>query len=805
MIKHQFKQIFRSIVRHKSFSFINLLGLSVGVAAVLILCLIALYENSFDSFHSQSDNIYRVVSENNRATGVEYDAAVPYPTGRFLREEQPGIKVTQIHFSDEIQISHDNGEPWIEENVIFADSLFFEVLNFKEVDDFWIAGNKETALDHPKQVILTQSKANEIFGQQNPIGELLNIDNKTDVEVVGIVSDPPATSHLPFSMIISFSTLNDDFLGGLDINSFNFTASGYSYVRLQEQQDTAIVEIALNSIVTRENASEHADNLKMSLQPISAIHFDPRFEENNPSYTVSPKYLTMLMLLGGFILLIACVNYINLSTSHAFTKSKEVGIKKTIGASKKQLFLHYMLETFTVTTIATAVGFIMVILLLPTVNTVLGKSLVVNLLLEPLFLLFLVLLLLVISFISGAYPALVLSGFNPIQALKNRAITPGKSSVVFRKGLVVFQFATSIALIICTLVISRQMEYFQNKELGFNKEAVIEVRLPENDSIKREKFRSILETQPGIEEITFALGAPISGSGLGVSMTAPQLPATSEYTTKIIPSDGTYQDTYEMDMVAGRWFLPSEEKNIGSAVVVNEALTRLLGFQDPEKALGQTIELGLNSMRPTIVGVTKDFHSSSLHEDISPVALTPFPYFYYAAGIRIYPGNMETTLSKIESAWRTVYPKNVYEMAFIDETLAKSYRQEKKDFQIFQAFSFISIFICCIGLYGLVSFLVISKTKEIGIRKVLGASISGIVMLLSRDFLKLILIALLIASPVAWYFMRDWLQDFAYRIDIGWEVFVTAGVFALFVAFLTVSYQAIKAAMSNPVKNLRTE
>ena len=805
MLRHQLKLIFRSLIRHKSFTFINLLGLSVGIAAVVILLLVAFYENSFDNLHSENQNVYRIVSHTERGIGAELEATVPYPTGRFLREERPGLKITQIHFSDDTQVNVENRQPSIEKNVIFADSLFFEVLDFAKVEDFWISGNKETALDNPRQAVITRSKAKELFGEKNPVGELLNIDNKVDVKVVGVVKDPPPNNHLPFSMIISFSTLNDELLGGLDVNSFDFTASGYTYVRLQDQQETAGIEAALQNIIKRKSNPESVRKEEMLLQPISEIHFDPSYEESNPSYTVSSKYLAMLLLLGGFILLVACVNYINLSTSFAFTKSKEVGIKKTIGASKKQLFFHYMLETFAVTAVAAILGVVLAILVLPKVNSILEKSLDLSLILNPLFLGGTLLLVLVISFISGVYPALVLSGFNPVNSLKNQIVLPGKSSVLFRKGLVVFQFTTSIGLIICTLIISRQMEYFQDKELGFNKEAVVEVRLPENDSLKREKFRNLIQEQPGVEEITFGLGAPISGSGLGVGLKAAQLPETSNYTTKVIPSDRTYKDTYEMEMLAGRWFLPSEEKNIGTAVVVNEEMTKLLGFDDPAAALGHTIELGLNNIRPNIVGVTENFHTSSLHEDISPVAMTPFPYFYYASGIRIHPGDMRNTLSQIESAWRSIYPKNVYEMAFIDETLAADYRQEKKDYQLFRAFSFISIFICCIGLWGLISFVVVRKTKEIGIRKVLGASVSGIVVLLSRDFLKLIVIALLIASPIAWYFMSDWLQDFAYRINIGWLVFVTAGFFALLIAFVTVSCQAIKAAMSNPVQNLRTE
>jgi putative ABC transport system permease protein len=805
MFKHNFKQIVRSLWLHKSFTLINLLGLSVGLGAVTLIFLIADYENSFDSFHSESEQVYRIVTKRDRANDEEYNANAPYPTGQFLRAEYPGVQATQIHFSDNMNVRIGEEAPFVEKNIVFADSLFFKVLDFAEIEDFWVAGNPATALEAPGQAILTEGTAQKYFGAKNPIGQLFRLDNKVDVEVVGIIREVPRANHLPFTMLVSYATLNDDLVSGLDISSWNFTSGGYTYVRLDDKTSSAGVERALHAIIQRNADNEASKKNNMYLQQIGQIHFDPTFEDSNPTYTVSPKYLRMLVLLGAFIILIACINYINLSTSFAFTKSKEVGIRKTIGASKGQLFLHYMLETFALTFVAAILGVSLALLLLPTVNQVLDKSITALPLLELPFLLAALASMLLITFISGAYPALILSGFNPIASLKNQQAMPGKSSVLFRKALVVFQFTTSIALIICTLVIARQMEFFQNKELGFNKEAVVEVPLPERDTVKAESFRSLLQNQSGIQHLSFCLGAPISDNGLGVSMSAPELPADGGHSARVIPCDIAYKETYEMELLAGRWFLPSEEKNIGTAVVVNRTLANTLGYSNPEEALGKSIQLGLNSMKPVIIGVTEDFHTSSLHEDIGAVALTPFPYFYAAAGIRMHPGNMKNTLAGIKSAWEKVYPENVYEVQFVDETLAARYEQESRDYQLFKAFAVISIFICCIGLWGLIAFVVVRKTKEIGIRKVLGASISGIVLLLSKDFLRLVGLALLIASPIAWYFMSNWLEDFAYRINIGWEVFALAGMFALLLAFITISYQAVRAASANPVNSLRTE
>jgi ABC-type antimicrobial peptide transport system permease subunit len=802
MIIHSLKQILRSLKRHKSFTGINLMGLSIGIAAVLLLFMLSRYEKGFDRLHKE-DGVYRVVRKDRQAGVDQYSGAVPYPTAKFLRSEIPGLKVTQTHLAEDINMRIGSEAPFEEENVLFADSLFFSVLDFGRIGNFWIRGDHH-ALSAPGKAIVTESAAQRYFGKKDPVGQVIRLDNKVDVEVVGLVRDVISKSHLPFNMIVSYSSLTPDF-NGIGFDQWGVVGNGYAYVKVDAAASRKKVETALRSIVQRSGENDRDRRISMYLQEIHAIHFDTTFESTNPSYTVSSRYLTMLLLLGGFIIMIACVNYINLSTSFAFTKSKEVGILKTIGASRKQLFFHYMLETVVVTTAATIAGFILAWLLLPTLNSMLQKSIPATMLLEWPFIAGAIAGIILISFISGIYPALILSGFNPVFSLKNQLAMPGRSSVLLRKALVVFQFTTSIALIICTMVISRQMDYFQKKELGFNKEAVVEVGLPAPDSTRIEKLRSLLSTTPGVENFSFCLGAPISDNGFNTSLAAPELPESVDYNVSIIPCDKAYLNTYGMKLLAGRWFLEGEEKNRGTAIVVNETMVKALGYRDPAEAIGKKIRIGVNDFNPVIIGVTKDFHTSSLHQDIGPVGMMPFNFFYYAAGIRLAPGQVKTSLAGIEKAWKQVYPESVYDLKFVDETLAERYEQERRDYDLFKAFSLISIFICCIGLWGLIAFVVVRKTKEIGIRKVLGASVQGIVLLLSKDFIRLILVALLVASPLAWYFMQKWLQDFAYRVDLSWWVFVLAGIFALFIAVATVSFQAIKAAVQNPVKNLRTE
>ena len=802
---HNIKQITRSLLRYKGFTFINLLGLSMGIAATVIILLISSFENSFDTFHKDSRNIYRIVTKAKQSNEDVYSANVPYPTGKFLRNELPGVPVTQIHFAGDMNVRIGKEDAFDEKNVVFADSLFFQVFDFSGVKKFWIRGNPATALSGPNKVILTEATAKKYFGDTNPVGQLIRLSNVADVEVSGIVRNIPPTTHFPMTMIVSYATFNKEFISGLNPESWTFTSNGYVYARIKDAAAVPAAERAIKSMVRKNTKEERYKREHWYLQSIKEIHFEPAFELSNPSYTVSRNYLRMLLLLACFIILVACVNYINLSSSLAFSKSKEVGIRKTIGASRTQLFFHYMLETVLVTTVAALIGLLIAALLLPLINRILDKSVSLQQLLDLRFIAGGIAGILLISLISGIYPALIVSGFNPITALKNRFILPGRGSALLRKTLVVFQFTTSIALIICTIVIARQMQYVQHKELGFNKESVIEVGLPKPDSVRIERFRMLIRDNPAIETFSFCLGAPVSDNGFGTSLEAPELPKNVDYNMQMIPCDMDYLETYGMKLVAGRWFLPGEEKNVGSALVVNETLVSMLGYKDPAAVIGKKILTGINRYSPTIIGVTQNFHTTSFHENIGPVGLMPFPYFYYAVAIRLKPGSLKTALADVESAWKQVYPESAYKMRFIDEVLAERYTREKTDYDLFKAFSVISIFICCIGLWGLIAFVVVRKTKEIGIRKVLGSSVRSIVYLLSKDFLKLVIIALVIASPIAWYFMNKWLQDFAYRISISWWIFIAAGLGALLIALITVSFQAVKAALSNPVKSLRTE
>jgi putative ABC transport system permease protein len=523
MITHALRQIFRSLWRYKSFTFINILGLAIGIAAVTLIFLIANYEKSFDQLSKNSKDIYRVVRKSQKGGTAEYSGAVPYPTAKFLRNEMPGVVASQIHYVNDVNIRIGNKTPFNETAVMFADSMFLDVFDFGNIEKFVVAGDARRALSAPGKAIITEGTAKRYFGNTNAIGQTVRLDARLDVEVAAVIKDIPSTTHLPFKLLVSYASLTKDFIAGFNLDQWGFVSNGYCYVRATDKAAPSEIERSLYAIVQKNAESDRDKREKYFLQPLSKIHFDPAFESSNPSYTVSPKYLTMLMLLGCFIIFIACINYINLSTSLAFSKSKEVGIRKTIGASKFQLFVYYLCETLVLTTIAAMIGFVIASLLVPAINGLLDKSIPVELLTSLRFIIGAIAGLIVVSFISGVYPALIMSGFKPIESLKNQLSMPTKSSTILRKSLVVFQFSTSIALIICTIIIARQMHYSHTKSLGFNKDAVVEIGLPSPDSTKIEAFRSLIQNQAGIQQISFCLGAPISDNGISTSLRAPEL------------------------------------------------------------------------------------------------------------------------------------------------------------------------------------------------------------------------------------------------------------------------------------------
>jgi putative ABC transport system permease protein len=804
MIKNYLITTLRNFVRHKSYSLINVVGLSIGVTACIVIYLLISYELSFDKFHSKYDNIYRVVEQSSRAGRTDFSGAVPYPLTPAFRNDFPDIPlVTAIDYHDEVLMKVGTEKRRVS-NVIFADSLFSDVFDFQ-----FLSGNPKVELGQPGKVFLTKSLADKIMHGKEHV--TIKLDNELQLEVAGIVADPPATSHLSFSMIVSFPSLTTDFMNGLGIDEWGITASGFTYFVLPSHLSSASVDKRLQAFIKKYEPSKEGQD-KYLVEPLSDIHFSRVYTQTPgavPNGNISN--LIVLAVLGVFILAIACVNFINLSTALAMKKSKEIGVRKTLGATRSQLTFYFLGETFFIIVLSLLLSLCAAELLQIWINGFMGKQLDMDITGDLSLIAFLSGLVVVATLLSGYYPAAILSGFNPDTVLRNKVSAHGSSSGV-RKGLVVFQFTIAQILIIGTVIVSNQVAYFREKPLGFDKEAIINIPIPDNKVALLESFRTRLQSVPGVGAISFSLGGPTAENQFGTGSFITANGKDTEFDIDMKPADLFYKDVYGLHLKAGRWFTEAEERSANAGgedathvYVVNEAYVKKAGFSDAEQILGKMITTGLGDINAEVIGVVEDFHDQSLHGEIRPTVLISFPFFYYNAGVRISPKAFNEAGNSIQKAFEDVFPEFEYQYEFMDQFLAKLYRDEEQTYTLFRIFAGVSIFIGCLGLYGLISFMANQKLKEVGIRKVLGASVESIVMLFGREFVKLIFIAFLIASPITWYFMRSWLNGFAYRAPIQWTAFAVGIGATLLVALITVGYRSIRSALANPVEALRSE
>ncbi|MDN5204814.1 ABC transporter permease [Fulvivirgaceae bacterium BMA10] len=807
MTKNNLKLIFRNFLKNKGYVAINILGLTLGTAACLLIYLLVTYELSFDNYHSNTENIYRVVIHEKEATGYEYSPSTPYPLAEALRIDMPDVSaISGIHYDQENTVRIDD-KKFKEENILFADSLFSEVFDIPMK-----VGNAKEVLSQPNSVILTQEIAQKYFPNEDPIGKVIILGNELNLEVKGIVKDPPPNTHLPYIMLVSLPSLTDDFIGGFDRDSWGVQVAGYTYMVVSEHISKEEIEAGFIPFLQKYRG-EKAEGESYHLQPLREIHFDTRYAGDDIENAVEYKYLFILSLIGILILVVASINFVNLSTALAVKKSKEVGIRKTLGASRFSLGRQFMLETLLLTLVATIIALALVERLLPSLNNFLNKEITFNLFTDPSVFLFVMVLVIFVSVLSGTYPSFILARYHPIMALKNKITSQNSTSVSLRKWLVIIQFAVSQVLIICTIIISQQMGHFRNKPLGFNSKALLTVPMPENKSQQLDGFKTRLSTNPNIESISYSLGAPSSGNNITTSF---RLKGTEDesYSVNVKMIDYSYYETFGLELLAGRWFSPNEEKFASIdlpkeerkySFVVNEATVKRLGFSSPEDALGKMISTGVNSISAPIIGVVRDFHFKSLHQQIEPCILMHFPYFYYTASLKVSSDHLPETIEHVKSAWSDIYSNYIFEYEFVDDHLAKLYQSEERTFTLFKVFSSLAILISCLGLLGLTSFITLQKTKEVAVRKVFGASISNVVYLFSRDFLKLVGIAFVLALPLAWYGADTWLAGFAYKIDLEIGFFLASVLLTGLIAFVTVSYQSIKAALVNPVDSLRNE
>jgi putative ABC transport system permease protein len=807
MLKNYFKIAFRNLLRHKGYSLINISGLAIGISACLLLFIVVKYELSYDKFQENYSQIYRVVTVDKHDDGLQYNPGVPTPLLETMRAQFPQVKTAALDAANGSQVMvlgdqekvNGNNKKFIEwSGVFFTDPQFFDVFHYK-----FLSGNA-TALNEPNQVVLSQALAEKYFTDWHAvIGRLIKMDNAVTLKVAAILENTPDNSDFPLRLLVSFETLKKHAELYNYSTEWGSTSSNFQvYTLLPKNISTASFNGLLKAFSDKQYKGNVGSSRLHYLESLNDVHSDTRME-NFGDHVTSKSTITTLILIGILIIVMACINFINLSTAQAVSRSKEVGIRKVLGGNRIQLFWQMMGETGLIVLLSIGLAMALSKFALPYIKHIASvpESLP---LLNAGNIIFLLGIFLVITFFSGLYPSLILSGFKPALALKNKITSASIGGISLRRGLVVLQFAISQVLIIGTIVAISQMNFVRHADLGFNKDAIYVLR-GNTDSLslsRHEAFKQDLLKLPGVQDVSFTSDVPSSDNNMGTNFSFDH-GKNFDFILFLKFGDENYLKTFGLQLVAGRNYNYEKSDTIKEALA-NETMIRKMGIQNPADAVGKDIRLGGDSWIK-LVGIVKDFKTNSLRESIKPIVIAGAKRFYEHTAIKIHSANILATHNAIEASWNKFYPEFAVSGSFLDESIAHFYRQEEQLSLLYKIFAGLAIFISCLGLYGLVSFMAVQRVKEVGIRKVLGASISNIVYLFSKEFLILITIAFIIATPVAWYMMNSWLSNFVYRINMNVGVFVLAVFISIVIALITVGYKAIKAAIANPVKSLRSE
>ncbi len=811
MIRNYFKIAWRNLMKYIFISFINLFGLTVGFTCCLLITTYIINELSFDRYNKKAENIYRVTRSFNNSEGVVSLnlSTISPPFGYYFPTDFPEIKemtrllnngTTPLKYQDKLI-----NEP----DVYFADEHLFDVFTLPVLQ-----GDPKTALKEPFSVMLSEETAKKYFGGDDPMNKILRANNQFDVKVTGIYKAFPANSHLHPGMLISFNTLKDSAVYGAENLRTNWgNNSFFTYLVLPDHYDASRMIAQFPAFVNRRmdhkdyNGDLPSKYTKLGLQKLTDIHLYSHTDyEAEPNGDITRVYIFSIIAL--FILLIACINYMNLSTARSALRAREIGIRKVIGARKKELIFQFLSESVLIACAAILISFILLYFSLPWLNRISDQHLTVRILVRWEILIPIFLTPFIVGILSGLYPALFMSSFQPVKTLKG-IFKAGSGNISFRKLLVVAQFAISIVLIITTVIVFQQLRYMQSTSLGYDKEHIFTV--PYNNFLNSsyESFRNELLQNSDIRNVARSSRIPtgrlLDAMGASAYIGDSLRPVTADI--KFLAADYDFIPTYGVQLAAGRNFSRSYGTDT-SNFILNQASVQAIGWKSPQDAIGKDFKYG--SLKGKVIGVIRDFHFESLHQKIVPMVLVnprtdPNQSFFNSMSVKISGNNMATTLAAVDQAWKKYLPEIPYQYTFLEENFDKLYESEQRQGAIFTIFSCIAIFIACLGLFGLSAFAITQRLKEIGVRIVLGAKMNSIVTLLSKDFLRLVLIASVIAFPVAWYAMTRWLQDFAYRINIQWWVFILSAIVALIVALGTVSFHAIKAALTNPVQSLRSE
>lgn len=805
MIRNYLKTAFRSLLRNKTYSIINMAGLAVGIGVCMTIFIIIQYQSSFDNFHSRKDHIYRVLTEYHHADVSEifYGPGVPVPLPLGIKTEFPQLESVATIFSsnnDQLGVLDDKGQTIKkfkeERGVFYTEPSFFKIF------DFPLISGTVSSLNEPNQALLTKEIAGKYFGSwETAMGKTLKLNGGEILKVSGILTAIPENTDIPLKIVVSKGT-------GWTKNwakSTNWDGTGSNYgcfILLPKNVSVGEFNNQLRNYVKKMKSPDNKDS--HIIQALADIHFDTK-AGNYSGRSISHQMINALWLIAAFILLIACVNFINLSTAQAVNRAKEVGVRKVLGSNRAQLRFQFLSETSIIVIFSLILATTLAWLGLPGINRILDLSLVINGSNFQPILLFLLALGLVVTLTAGFYPSLVLSRFNPIYALKSKLSDRQTKGISLRRGLVVFQFVIAQALIIGTLVILKQMNFFVKQPIGFDKSALVNIPFPTDSASlsKLDYLKKQLGSIPSVEGVSFSSNTPIEDDNDNwTTFKFDHAIKETDFYAINKWSDKDYAATYKIPLLAGRNLEPSDTVR---EFLVNETLTKKLGLKKPEDALNKDINMWDGHLKGPIVGILKDFYNRSFRRDLAPLIVSTFNRGYEQAGIRLATRDISPTLGAIEKLWNQNFPDYVFEYKFLDDKVASFYKQERELSKLYQLFSILAIFLSCLGLYGLASFMAVQRLKEVGIRKVLGATAANIVYLFSREFILLIGIALLIASPISWYYMNRWLQDYPVRINISWWIFLAGGLLSIFIALATVSFQAIRAAVTNPVKSLRTE
>lgn len=809
MFSNFLKTAWRNLLKNKVFSFINILGLAIGLGCFLLITMYVVDETSFDKFNTKADRIYRINSDI-RFGGT--DLVLPVSSdamGATLKKDYPQVEeFTRIFASGGAKLVKKGNEYISEGDVAHADSTIFRVFTLPA-----IAGDANTALNEPNTVVITESTAKKYFGSTDAIGKTIetNDNNSTLYKVTAVIKDVPKNAHFKFDFLFSMDNVDYGWNNFLSHNFYTYLLlrPGTDYKEFEkkflEYTERYVIPQAkqLMNISSVADFEKSGNKLKYSLLPLTKIHlYSDRSFELTPGGNI--QYVYIFSVVAIIILLIACINFMNLATARSANRAREVGIRKVLGTEKRQLIAQFLSESTLMVFIGLVIAIIIAALILPFFNNVANKSLSISTLFTWKFLPMLILLPFVVGLMAGSYPAFFLSAFKPIEVLKGK-LKLGSKSGGFRSVLVVVQFSASIILIIGTIIIFRQLNYIQTKNLGFNKDQVLIINDAYALDQKTEAFKNEMLQIPGVISGTFSGFLPVSSSSRNDNTfsTQPTMDAKTGFNMQVWRIDYDYLSTMGMHIAKGRNF----SKDFGSdssGIILNESAVKIMGLGDP---IGKKLYTFNDDLTPRIyevIGVVKDFHFETLRQNIGPLSFR-LGKSTYLASFKVEANKIPSILKQAQAKWKAMAPGLPFSHRFLDESFDEMYRTERRVSSIALIFAVLAVFVACLGLFGLASFIAEQRTKEIGIRKILGLSVEGIVRLLSKDFLKLVLIAFVLASPLAWWVMHTWLQDFAYRVDISWWVFALAGVLALMIAMLTVSFQAIKAALSNPIKSLRTE